>query len=190
MAPATQIIRQDHETILKVLRLTEEVAERCDRGIVVQAESLEELTRFFSQFGDLCHESEEEDYLFPLLQNKGNSRDDNSIALFVRQHGRARDLVQEMTDGIEGIRFGFPWAAGRWARAARAYAALLRSHIEGENQSLLPISEAELTPEEQGHLAATLSAKDEHETRKGSSGAGPRPKGPASNRVLSRGMVN
>jgi hemerythrin-like domain-containing protein len=154
MATATQIIRQDHETILKVLRLTDEVAKRFERGIPVQPELLEELAWFFSQFVNLCHASEEEEYLFPLLQKKGNPRSDRSFVPFLHQHGRARALLQEMTDAIEGVRFGFAWAGGRWARAARAYAALLRSHIEGENQSLLPLSEDELTPDEQAHLAA------------------------------------
>jgi hemerythrin-like domain-containing protein len=154
MATATQILRQDHETISKVLKVTDQTAERFGRGIPVPPEVLEELTWFFSQFVNLCHASEEEDYLFPLLQKKGNPRSDRSLVPFLHQHGRARALLREMTAAIEGVRFGFAWAGGRWARAAHVYAALLRSHIERENQSLLPMSEDELTPDEQAHLAA------------------------------------
>jgi hemerythrin-like domain-containing protein len=163
MATSTQTLRQDHQIVLKVLGVTEKVAGRLERGDSVPPKLLENLAWFFGKFVIECQAGEEEDYLLPSLQKKDTPRDSGFPAALRRDHARARTLFQEMTDAVAGMKFGFAWAGGRWAKAARSFAELLRSHIDRENRTLLPMCEQKLTPEEQIHLAESFKP---HELRR------------------------
>ena len=74
MATATKVLRHEHEAILKILDVTEKVANRLERGEAVRQEVLANLQEFFRLFADQCHHGKEEDLLFPLLEQKGIPR--------------------------------------------------------------------------------------------------------------------
>jgi hemerythrin-like domain-containing protein len=153
MAEATKILRHEHEAILKMVGATEEVARRLARGEEVRQEILANLLEFFRLFTDQCHHGKEEDLLFPLLERKGLPRSGGPIGVMLAEHEQGRSLIKELREAAEAYQLRAEGAGGRWARAGRGYADLLRAHIDKENNVLFAMAERVLTPGEQASLA-------------------------------------
>ncbi|MGB0035369.1 MAG: hemerythrin domain-containing protein [Candidatus Acidiferrales bacterium] len=150
---ATEILRKEHDAILKMLDATDEVRQRLIRGEVVPSSTLDGLLEFFRLFADRCHHGKEEDLLFPLLEKKGMARDCGPIGVMLHEHDRGRELVREMELASSPAQDIAGPSGRRWAQAAAQYTNLLREHIEKENNVLFQMAENLLTPEEQERLA-------------------------------------
>lgn len=156
MATATQVLRHEHEAVLKMLDASEEAARQFDAGGKVPPETLADLLEFFRVFADQCHHTKEEELLFPLLERKGIPREGGPVGVMLAEHEEGRALIREMAEAAEAYQKGGDGAAARWSRAARAYAQLLRAHIYKENNVLFVMAERILTPEEQAQLAESF----------------------------------
>lgn len=153
MAIGTEILRREHDAILNVLDVAEEVAARLRRREAVRAGVLGELLEFLRLFADRCHHGKEEDVLFPLLESKGLPREGGPIGVMLLEHDEGRAFIREMAEAAKEYASAAPSAGPRWAEAATNYVALLRAHIQKENQVLFAMAERILTPEEQARLA-------------------------------------
>jgi hemerythrin-like domain-containing protein len=153
MAIATKVLRHEHEAILKMLGASEEVGRRLEQGEQVEPQTLDGLLEFFQLFADRCHHGKEEDLLFPLLEKKGFPRDGGPIGVMLFEHERGRSLIRQMAEATAAYKSGDKSAGIRWAGAGAGYAALLRAHIDKENNILFAMAERVLTPAEQADLA-------------------------------------
>ena len=136
MTTATGILRKEHDVILRMLDATEEVARRLDSGESVPRDSLTGLLEFFRLFADRCHHGKEEDLLFPILEKKGVPRAGGPLTVMLAEHEMGRSLIQKMAESAEIYR-GSAEAGPCWARAARAYVALLGAHIHKDRKSVV-----------------------------------------------------
>jgi hemerythrin-like domain-containing protein len=150
---ATDILRKEHDAILKMLDATDAVGQKLVLGEKVTPDTLNGILEFFRLFADRCHHCKEEDLLFPLLEKKGIPRSGGPIGVMLSEHDHGRELVHEM----DLASTHFPDSSGvshlRWAQAAAEYTALLREHIAKENTVLFPVAENLLTNKEQEWLA-------------------------------------
>jgi hemerythrin-like domain-containing protein len=153
MATATEVLRHEHEAILKMLGASEEAARRLGRDEQVEPQTLDSLLEFFQLFADRCHHGKEEDLLFPLLEKKGFRREGGPIGVMLFEHERGRSLIRQMSEAATAYKAGEKSAGEKWAEAAAGYAALPRAHIDKENNALFVMAERALTPEEQADLA-------------------------------------
>lgn len=153
MKNATGILRQEHDAILKMLDVTEEVAQRLESGVDVSAATLHRLHEFFRTFADTCHHGKEEDLLFPALEKKGMPRQGGPIHVMLVEHDQGRALIKQMVEAAEAYEQNPKNAALRWSKAARGYAELLRNHIAKENDVLFMMAERMLSPQDQEKLA-------------------------------------
>lgn len=153
MSEGTQILRQEHEAILKMIGAAEAAASRLERGEGVRQETLGNILEFFRVFADQCHHGKEEDLLFPLLESKGLQRDGGPTGVMLAEHEQGRSLIKEMAAATEAYPASPSEAGARWAQAAKGYAALLQGHIFKENNVLFRMAEQMLTPAEQAALA-------------------------------------
>lgn len=156
MPTATEILRREHEVVLKMLEATRNAAFQIEHGKQVRPEVLADLGEFFGVFADQCHHGKEEKLLFPLLERKGLPREGGPVGVMLGEHEEGRGLVRAMTDAARAYASGAPEAAVRWAKAARSYVLLLEQHIQKENDVLFRIAERILTPEEQQSLAESF----------------------------------
>jgi len=153
MATATEILRKEHDAILKMLEVTSEVAKRLAGGQKVAPQTLADIVDFLRTFADRCHHSKEEDLLFPRLEAKGLPRQSGPVGVMLHEHAQGRALVQQLAQATDDYRQGKPEAVSQWVAAARSYVALLRQHIDKENNILFRLAEELLTAEEQQQLA-------------------------------------
>jgi len=153
MDTATAVLRKEHEAILKMLDVTEEVARRLNAGEQFTPETLASLLQFFRLFADKCHHGKEEDLLFPQLEKKGMPRTGGPLGVMLAEHEQGRALIRQMAEATEAYPNQPQKAGPAWAQAARGYVGLLRAHIDKENNVLFVMAERMLTPGEQTELA-------------------------------------
>jgi hemerythrin-like domain-containing protein len=160
MKTATEILRQEHDAILRMLDATEEIARRLRNHQRVEPQVLDHLLEFFRLFADRCHHGKEEDLLFPLLEKKGMPRGGGPIGVMLMEHDQGRGLVGQMAIAGKEYATGDSAADLRWAVAAADYAGLLREHIAKENEVLFVMAERMLTPAEQQELAQAFEKSE------------------------------
>jgi hemerythrin-like domain-containing protein len=161
MNTATAILRQEHDAILRMLDVTDAIVQQLERNQRVAPETLAGLLEFFRLFADRCHHGKEEELLFPLLERKGMAHEGGPIGVMLHEHEQGRSLVRQMGDAADAYGSGQAQAGARWADAARSYVALLRQHIDKENNVLFMMAENVLSAAEQAELVAAFEKVEE-----------------------------
>jgi hemerythrin-like domain-containing protein len=157
MPTATQILRNEHDAILKMLDASEEVARQLDRSERVAPETLAGILEFFRVFADQCHHGKEEDLLFPALAAKGMPHQGGPIGVMEAEHEVGRSLIRQMAEAAHAYEHGEQSSGFIWAKVAREYAEFLRNHIAKENNVLFVMAERMLSPDEQSRLATEFA---------------------------------
>lgn len=140
---ATRALREEHELILRALRLLERAGRRLAVGQRVDARVFKALVGLLRTLADECHHAKEEGYLFPAMVAKG-VLSSGPVGTILAEHNEERDYLAVLS--------------GQRSRAERAAAALLcvrvmRWHIEKENEVLFPLADELFTTDEQVTLA-------------------------------------
>jgi hemerythrin-like domain-containing protein len=151
---ATEILRKEHDAILKMLDALDQTSAQLLSGAAVKPSTLNGLLEFFQLFADRCHHGKEEDLLFPLLEQRGIPRNGGPIGVMLFEHDHGRKLIREMKAAAAEFEKDPQVAGKRWADAAAKYSPLLREHIMKENNILFRMAEQMLSPDEQTALAA------------------------------------
>ena len=154
MTTATSMLRNDHEFFLRTLDTAGAVAGQLDQGKAVEPDTLAQSMEFFRLIVDRSHHGKEEDLLFPLLGSKGLPRNGGPVGVMLQEHDMGRALIRQMVEASNDFAAGKDGSGQRWAAAAHDYAALLRAHIQKENNILFAMAERILSDSEQTQLAA------------------------------------
>jgi hemerythrin-like domain-containing protein len=154
MTTATDMLRNDHEFFLRTLETAEAVARQLDQGKPVDPATLAQFLEFFRLIIDRSHHGKEEDLLFPLLGSKGLPRNGGPVGVMLQEHDMGRALIRQMVEASDDFAAGKEGSGQRWAASARDYAALLRAHIQKENNILFVMAERILSDSEQAQLLA------------------------------------
>lgn len=160
MNEATQILRNEHDVILRVLDATEKIGESLEIGTEVPPHVLSNTIEFLRLYADRRHHGKEEDLLFPELEKKGMPRGGGPVGMMLMEHQAGRSLIAQMAEAAKAYESGDREAGAQWADAALDYVALLREHIAKENNVLFVMAERLLTPEEQQRLASEFEGVD------------------------------
>lgn len=147
-ATATGTLRHEHEVVLRALALLERLAQEMDAGGPADRSALEWLIAFFKTFADRCHHFKEEQHLFPALERRGIPRDGGPVGVMLAEHEEGRALLRAMR----------PEGGRETAEAIRAYAKLLRAHIDKENGVLFLLADHVLSAEDHQRLLAAFAA--------------------------------
>jgi len=145
---ATQLLMEEHEIILRGLRVLEALAAKAARGDPVPAQAVDALLAFLTEFADAHHHGKEEAILFPALEEAGFPRDAGPVGVMLDEHVQGRGLISALREAASRAS-GIPDARARFAAAARAYGQLLSAHIEKENHVLFPMADQAIPREDQ-----------------------------------------
>lgn len=147
----TAMLREEHEVILAALEILERLGRELKAGKPVDREALRWLVDFFLTFADRCHHGKEEKHLFPALERHGVPREGGPVGVMLLEHEEGRVLVRAIAEGD----------AQPPGDAIDRYVALLRAHIDKENNVLFPLTDRILSQEEQGALASAFEAVEQ-----------------------------
>ena len=153
MSEATNVLRQEHDAIRRMLDASLQAARQLERSQPVEPSVLKGLLEFFQLFADKCHHSKEEELLFPLLAKKGIPVAGGPLGVMLHEHELGRSFIAEMKAATEAYSSGDIAAGPRWALAARKYTDVLDHHIYKENEVLFAMAEGMLSQTEQHELA-------------------------------------
>lgn len=153
----TEILMQEHRVIEQVLDCLEAMVQRVDAGEELDQEGANQAIDFFSNFADRCHHSKEENCLFPMLEQKGMSREQGPTGVMIQEHEVGRQHVRGMTAAIEAVAAGDSSAAADFKSHALAFVSLLREHIQKEDHCLFSMADQALNEQEQQQLIQSFS---------------------------------
>jgi len=151
-----QELRKEHEAIELVLNVLEAVSARMEHGEAVPTADLDAMMGFFSIFADRCHHGKEEEFLFPAMEKAGIPRQGGPIGVMLNEHEQGRTLIARLSEAVGQIKSGQEAASSGFASAAAGYAALLRQHINKENNILFPMAEVRLGPSVDAELSKSF----------------------------------
>lgn len=138
-SPATKILRDEHRLILRVLLSLEAAAERLSGGGAVAEGLWAGMIGWLRDVADRNHHAKEENALFPAMIKAGVPARGGPIEVMLEEHAEGRALLRAMETGAPGARVA----------AAQRYIALLRDHIDKENDGVFPLADSAL--DERGH---------------------------------------
>lgn len=140
MSLAIDTLRHDHDAILMALTILDRIADEAVRGKTTSAD-VAGFIGFLQEFADKCHHGKEEGLLFPAMIEAGMAESGGPISVMLAEHEQGRVLVAKMARAA-----GPDLEAKSFAEAATAYSALLRAHIDKENNVLFPLAEGLIDP--------------------------------------------
>ncbi len=149
---ATQVLRDEHEGILSMLAVVEAAANRWRAGQTIPPDMMTNAVSFFRNFADACHHEKEEKELFPALVGHGIPENGGPVGVMLAEHARGRAFIRGMAEATERLAKGDLTAKPALIENALGYVALLRAHIDKENQILFAIADQVLSNAEQERL--------------------------------------
>jgi len=143
MGKATQDLRKEHEAILYVLEILDQMIIKEKTEPEVQLRYYDELVYFLKTFVDKCHHGKEENYLFNELVKKGITNEGGPVGVMLQEHEQGREYIARMSEALEEK------SIDGFNLAAMQYRDLLRSHIEKEDNVLFQMADEVMDEQEQ-----------------------------------------
>lgn len=157
---ATEILREEHRTIELVLSALEGMANLVDQQGRLDAVDAGKAIEFIRSFADKYHHAKEEDLLFVEMESVGFSREAGPIAVMLYDHDAGRRHVRQMDEARAAYLKDDRSAATRFAEHASQFAALLRAHIQKEDNILYPMADDALGEASQKALLESFARAD------------------------------
>jgi len=149
MRPAGDLM-EEHRVVERMLAVVSKAADMLDAGQQLDGNVFANAADFFKNFTDRCHHGKEEKLLFVKLVERGLSGEVGPIAVLLREHedGRAHvRKIAELSSKPLSERTG-----SDLVKQVRAYADILKPHIQKEDSVLFPMANWMLTPDDQKEL--------------------------------------
>lgn len=157
----TDVLRGEHEHILRACAVLDAMAERVESGEQVSGPDAAAIVDFVRRYADGLHHSKEERVLFPALERAGMPRQSGPIAVMLLEHERGRDHLAMMHAALPSMESAEnPVARESFAEGARGFAALLTQHIAKENNILFAMADRMLSAEDDAALLEAYAARE------------------------------
>jgi hemerythrin-like domain-containing protein len=137
---ATDILTAEHRVIERVISSLEIGAERLEKHGDMPAEFFLDAASFIAGFADGCHHRKEEGVLFKNMAAYGMPLEAGPIAVMLAEHEQGRRFTRGMREAATRLQSGDIQAKDTVIQNARGYAALLRQHIQKEDNILFPMA--------------------------------------------------
>ena len=160
----TQILSDEHRVIEGVLDAVDKLIRTPVAG---KLEPWKKALEFFRHFADQCHHYKEEKVLFPAMEAHGIPREEGPIGMMLQEHEDGRAHVRAMISALEQVEAGNGASSDSLLENARAYLAMLREHIQKEDDILFRMADEAIPEVEQRQLVGKFEAHEAEETGPG-----------------------
>ena len=133
-----ELLMRDHETTEKVFEAGANAfaaSDTPDRAMVGA------LIEYFNDYVDSCHNKKEENYLFPLIEERGVPRQGGPLAVMLQEHEQAKALLAKLKPLGEAYANGESDDANELKSVFLQYTELLKNHFWKENDILYPMAQ-------------------------------------------------
>jgi hemerythrin-like domain-containing protein len=163
----TQLLKQEHQTILLVISVAEREVGKIGRTGKVDGEKVNKIIDFLRNFADRCHHAKEENILFVRMQEKGMPADSGPIFVMLREHEENRKNVAAMAEALQKAIAGEESAVAAVKDNLTAYAVRLKAHIDKEDNVLYPMADRMFSDDDQRKLAEAFDKVEKEEVGEG-----------------------
>jgi hemerythrin-like domain-containing protein len=132
-------LRAEHSVLRLALVVLQTAAERVAKGEPIAQQTVLELVRTISHFGEQEHAGKEEHALFPALHAAGMPMRYGPLAVMLLEHERARELSRHMARAASSL--GATDMQDAFSKAAQEYVVLVGGHINREESVLFPMAD-------------------------------------------------
>ncbi len=164
---ATDILSSEHRVIERVIAALETAADHLEAGKTVRPGFFLDAADFIKGFADGCHHRKEEGVLFTTMIAHGAPAHGGPIPVMLYEHEQGRAFTREMRESAERLQAGERAAASRVIENARGYAALLRQHINKEDNILFPMADRIIPEAYHAKVAEDFEHVEHEETGEG-----------------------
>jgi hemerythrin-like domain-containing protein len=151
---ATQILKEEHRLIERVLTALQTAASRVSQGVEMRPAFFISAALFIKNFADGCHHRKEEGVLFVAMNESGMPTQGSPIGVMLADHEQGRLFTFEMKDAAQKWEAGDSSARPAMVHNALGYVALLRQHISKEDNILFPMADRIIPLERQEKVNA------------------------------------
>jgi len=159
----TEILSGEHRVIEIVLAALDRMTEKTAADGRLEKQPALEAIDFIRNFADGCHHAKEEGQFFPVLFEKGFPREYGPVAMMLHEHEIGRAHVRAMAEALDAASDGDPDAVQSFISQTRGYIALLRAHIQKEDQILFPMADRTLTSDDQSRVSEAFDKTEAEE---------------------------
>jgi len=156
----TQVMVDEHMLILRMISLVEKNTELLVQGKFRNWQFYLDAVDFIRNYADRFHHAKEEDVLFVELIENGMPEKQSPIEAMQMEHDAGRAHVRAMEEAAQQALEGKTGQTVMIAEHARGYAALLRSHIEKEDEILYPLAERVLPEDVRARMLAAYAGAE------------------------------
>jgi len=146
---ATDILKDEHRVIERVIEALEKAARQLQSGESVRPGFFLEAADFIKNFADGAHHKKEEGVFFIAMNESGIPVQGGPIGVMLAEHEQGRQFTRSMQEAAQRLEQGDETARGQIASSALGYAALLRQHIYKEDNVLFIMAERVIPDDQQ-----------------------------------------
>jgi hemerythrin-like domain-containing protein len=151
----------EHQLILRMIALVECNTALLEAGKFRNWQFYLDAVDFIRNYADRFHHGKEEDVLFTALIRNGMPEKHSPIEAMHMEHDQGRAHVRAMEEAAQRALDGETGQSVIIIEHARDYAALLRGHIEKENDILYPLAERVLPEDVRDDMLAGYRVAEE-----------------------------
>jgi hemerythrin-like domain-containing protein len=164
---ATNVLKDEHRGVERMLNIVEAAVTRLDAGHDVPPNVFLDAVDFFRGFTDGCHHAKEEVKLFPAMEQRGVPNAGGPIGVMLAEHEQGRAFVRAMAEAASRYTRGDQSAVPVLIQNGRGYVALLRQHILKEDNILFMLADRVLSEADQRQLAEDFEIIERDKTGPG-----------------------
>ncbi len=141
-----KILVAEHEMIERAMDVLKKELKKVTKG-TFDGLILKRALDFLKEFGDSIHNMKEEEYLFPLMIERGIPQD-GPIRVMLSEHDSERHLLQEMSNETDKLSTANAETKSDFKRKGLEYLTIRAEHIWKENDVLYKMANQALTDQD------------------------------------------
>jgi DUF438 domain-containing protein len=150
----------EHEMIERAMAVLKINLEKIDEAIKTPLQ-MQRAIDFLLEFGDKIHNTKEENFLFPLMGQKGLPVQGGPIGVMLMEHDAERTLLQRMMGELPNLAEATTAARQKFAAKGFEYLAIRAEHIWKENDVLYPMGRKVFSDEDSASLLDAFKTLDQ-----------------------------
>lgn len=138
-------IKAEHALLARIIAAMQTWVVQCrEPGPIGDLDLFAAMLRYVEEVPDRIHHPQEDVLLFPAMAETAGAR--QIIAELERDHGLGGAMLIRLREAFEALKADSPNALNRLSTAVDEFSEFYWAHMRKEEQSLLPLAEAGLTP--------------------------------------------
>ncbi|MEW6429236.1 MAG: PAS domain-containing protein [Thermodesulfobacteriota bacterium] len=129
----------EHEMIERAMEVMRQALDNLEET-AAKPLKLSRAVDFLLEFGDRIHNRKEEDYLFPLMEERGIPKSGGPLGVMLQEHKMERELLTRMLQDLPALRAAGADDREAFRRRGVDYLQIRAEHIWKENDVLYPMA--------------------------------------------------